>query len=30
MIRFGVYMYLLMGIVYFCVSNYFNFAKMLR
>ena len=26
----GAYVYLLFGIFYFCVSNYFNFSKMLR
>ena len=26
----GVYIYLFFGIFYFCVSNYFNFSKMLR
>ena len=26
----GVYIYLLLGIFYFCVSNYFNFSKMMR
>ena len=26
----GVYVYLLFGIFYFCVSNYFNISKMMR
>ena len=26
----AVYVYLSLGVVYFCVSNYFNFAKILR
>ena len=30
LMRAGVYIYLLLGLIYFCVSNYFNFAKMMR